>query len=73
VVFGKELPNPETGSALSTKNLNLAASKKRKRAFNQFEADFEDKLLELDQYNRPKIKVCLISGPPGLGIIKLIN
>ncbi len=52
---------------MSTKNLNLAASKKRKRVYNQFEADFEDKLLELDQYNRPKVKICLISGPPGLG------
>ena len=52
---------------MSTKNLNFAASKKRKRVYNQFEADFEDKLLELDQYNRPKVKICLISGPPGLG------
>jgi len=66
VVFGKELPN-EGQSAFSTKQLNIAAAKKRKRVFNQYEADFEDKLLELDQFNRPKIKVCLISGPPGLG------
>lgn len=66
VVFGKEM-HSEAQSALSTRQLNLAAAKKRKRVFNQYEADFEDKILELDQYNRPKIKVCLISGPPGLG------
>lgn len=66
VVFGKEL-HSEAQSALSTKQLNIAAAKKRKRVFNQYEADFEDKILELDQFNRPKIKVCLISGPPGLG------
>ena len=66
VVFGKEL-HSEAQSALSTKQLNIAAAKKRKRVFNQYEADFEDKILELDQHNRPKIKVCLISGPPGLG------
>lgn len=66
IVFGKELNNDKV-SALSTKDLNKSASKKRKRAFNQFEADFEDKLLELDEHNRPKIKAVLISGPPGLG------
>jgi len=66
VVFGKEL-HSEAQNALSTKQLNIAAAKKRKRVFNQYEADFEEKLLELDQFNRPKIKVCLISGPPGLG------
>ena len=58
VVFGKEL-NTDKLSALSTKDLNKSANKKRKRAFNQYEADFEDKLLELDEHNRPKIKVCL--------------
>jgi chromosome transmission fidelity protein 18 len=35
--------------------------------YNQNEADLEEKLIELDEYNRPKIKVALISGPPGLG------
>ena len=66
VVFGKEL-NSQKLSAMSTKDLNRSAAKKRKRPFNQFEADFEDKLLELDEHNRPKVKVALISGPPGLG------
>ena len=56
VVFGKELNNDKK-SALSTKDLNKSAAKKRKRVFNQYEADFEDKLLELDEYKRPKIKV----------------
>ena len=65
-MFGKEV-NSEKMAALSTKDLNKSAAKKRKRAFNQFEADFEDKLLELDEHNRPKLKVALISGPPGLG------
>ena len=41
-------------------------SKKRKSAFNNAEHEIEEKL-ELDEFHRPKIKVALISGPPGLG------
>ena len=66
VVFNKEL-HSDAQAALSTRQLNMAAAKKRKRVFNQHEADFEDKILELDQHNRPKVKVCLVAGPPGLG------
>ena len=66
VVFNKEL-HSDAQAALSTRQLNVAAAKKRKRVFNQHEADFEDKILELDQHNRPKVKVCLVAGPPGLG------
>lgn len=40
-------------------------SKKRKRVF---EDELAQKLLELDEMNRPKLKVALLSGPPGLGI-----
>lgn len=46
-----------------TTNIN---TKKRKRPLN-LESELEEKLLELDEMNRPKTKVALISGPPGLG------
>lgn len=52
-----------------TTNLN---SKKRKRPFNA-DAELEERLLELDEFNRPKTKVALISGPPGLGKTTLAN
>ena len=48
------------------KNENYSA-KKRKRDFKQNEAELEEKLVELDEQNRPKTKVALLSGPPGLG------
>ena len=72
VVFGKER-NSDKVSAMSTKEVNKSAAKKRKRHFNQQEADFEDKILELDEYNRPKVKVALISGPPGLGLLTIMR
>ena len=40
---------------------------KKKRLHNQNELEMQEKLLELDEFSRPKIKVALISGPPGLG------
>ena len=40
---------------------------KKKRLHNQNEVELQEKLAELDEFNRPKIKVALISGPPGLG------
>lgn len=46
-----------------TTNIN---TKKRKRPLN-LESELEEKMLELDEMNRPKTKVALISGPPGLG------
>ena len=46
---------------------NKQASKKRKRIFNQNEIELEEKLSELDDHKRPKIKVALLSGAPGLG------
>jgi predicted ATP-dependent serine protease len=48
-----------------------SSAKKRKRMYNQNEIELEEKLLELDDLNRPKFKVALISGPPGLGKIML--
>lgn len=67
-VFGKEVdkqkhepknrPPPSVGK-------DTPGSKKRKRVV---EDDIAEKLLELDELNRPKLKVALISGPPGLGV-----
>jgi chromosome transmission fidelity protein 18 len=62
IVFGKE-----RDKNAAEKKAEQNTNKKRKRVYNQTEADLEDKILELDEYNRPKIKVALISGPPGLG------
>lgn len=64
VVFGKELPMNDKRQKAEA---NKQASKKRKRIFNQNEIELEEKLSELDDYKRPKIKVALLSGSPGLG------
>jgi chromosome transmission fidelity protein 18 len=63
-VFGKELPMNDKRQKAEA---NKQASKKRKRIFNQNEIELEEKLSELDDYKRPKIKVALLSGSPGLG------
>ena len=63
-MFGKECRDKnKKAAAAGAEN----AYKKRKRVYNQAEADLEEKILELDEYNRPRVKVALISGPPGLG------
>lgn len=66
VVFGKEFDKERAASNKAQRELNNSV-KKRKRMFNQIESEMEEKLLELDEFNRPKAKVALISGPPGLG------
>lgn len=65
VVFGKELPSNDKKQQKA--EANRQASKKRKRIFDQNEIELEEKLSELDEYKRPKIKVALLSGAPGLG------
>jgi chromosome transmission fidelity protein 18 len=67
VVFGKEVDKEKLASRSKDLSASASAQKKRKRMYNQNEAELEEKLIELDEYNRPKIKVALISGPPGLG------
>lgn len=67
VVFGKEVNKEKMAETKALKDANTLSNKKRKRLYNQNELDIEAKLLELDEFNRPKIKVALISGPPGLG------
>jgi hypothetical protein len=72
IVFGKEKDKNAAEKAeqrAAQKQDN--SSKKRKRIFNQAEAELEERILELDEYNRPKVKVALISGPPGLGKSKI--
>ncbi len=67
-MFGKEKDKNAAEKAEQRAAQKLEnSSKKRKRVFNQAEAELEEKILELDEYNRPKVKVALISGPPGLG------
>ena len=63
----KEDSSAKGGKGNSNNNNNSFSSKKRKRDFNQNEAELEEKLVELDEQNRPKTKVALLSGPPGLG------
>ena len=69
VVFGKEIDKEKTASTSRTLKdaLNTIQNGKKKRMHNQNEIELQEKLLELDEFNRPKIKVALISGPPGLG------
>jgi chromosome transmission fidelity protein 18 len=62
VVFGKELPTNDKKQPRAE-----GPNKKRKRIFNQNEIELDEKLNELDEYKRPKIKVALLSGAPGLG------
>lgn len=74
VVFGKELEKdkPDNGAkSLSSNNkVDTPNNKKRKRMHNA-DAELEEKILELDELKRPKVKVALISGPPGLGSISI--
>ena len=74
-VFGKEVNKEKQKKTHETEtkgankqptNPNLS-SKKRKRDFLKNDTELEEKLIELDEHNRPKIKVALVSGPPGLG------
>ncbi|RNA43417.1 chromosome transmission fidelity 8 -like protein [Brachionus plicatilis] len=65
-VFGKELDKSKIENRVVMKETTNINSKKRKRPLN-LESELEEKLLELDDMNRPKTKVALISGPPGLG------
>jgi chromosome transmission fidelity protein 18 len=68
VVFNKEFHKEKASSVKTIQKDDVSNSgKKRKRMYNQNEIELEEKLLELDDHNRPKFKVALISGPPGLG------
>ncbi len=69
VVFGKEVDKEKgTANKALKDSLNMVGQgNKKKRLHNQNEIELQEKLLELDEFNRPKIKVALISGPPGLG------
>ncbi|XP_051559515.1 chromosome transmission fidelity protein 18 homolog isoform X2 [Myxocyprinus asiaticus] len=67
VVFGRERkPRPAPADARSnftnTQNQNLSQRFKTKSQITE-----EILEAELDQYKRPKFKVALLSGPPGLG------
>jgi hypothetical protein len=70
-VFGKEVEKDKhdvknrAASGLTVSKDTPNSSKKRKRLI---EDEMAEKLLELDELNRPKLKVALVSGPPGLGI-----
>jgi chromosome transmission fidelity protein 18 len=68
VVFGKDVDKEKINNrAKEAAAAALNQGKKRKGAYvNPNERELEEKL-ELDEFNRPKIKVALISGPPGLG------
>lgn len=66
-MFGKEVEREKhdhRGANAANNSKDTPNSRKRKR---YMEEEIAEKLLELDELNRPKLKVALISGPPGLG------
>ncbi|MCJ8747698.1 hypothetical protein PDJAM_G00156220 [Pangasius djambal] len=67
VVFGRERkPRPPT--AESRANSTSAQNQNQNQRFKTKSQITEEILeAELDQYKRPKLKVALLSGPPGLG------
>lgn len=67
VVFGKEVDKEKNSSNKALRDALNTMQNKKKRLHNQNEIELQEKLAELDEFNRPKIKVALISGPPGLG------
>uniref|UniRef100_A0A665ULW8 Chromosome transmission fidelity protein 18 homolog n=1 Tax=Echeneis naucrates TaxID=173247 RepID=A0A665ULW8_ECHNA len=71
VVFGRERKSRPARSDRQAPNQNSFKSNKGNQNLNRFKTKIEmtEELLEaeLDQYKRPKFKVALLSGPPGLG------
>ena len=67
VVFGKEVDKEKTSANKALRDALNTMQNKKKRLHNQNEIELQEKLAELDEFNRPKTKVALISGPPGLG------
>nr|XP_014342209.1 PREDICTED: chromosome transmission fidelity protein 18 homolog [Latimeria chalumnae] len=67
VVFGKE----RTAKKIKSNKENRPTFKQQKEQQNKWKskAQITEEILEseLDQHNRPKYKVALLSGPPGLG------
>ncbi|XP_053332569.1 chromosome transmission fidelity protein 18 homolog [Clarias gariepinus] len=65
VVFGREWkPRPPTAESRANSNQNQNQNQRFKTKSQITEEILE---AELDQYKRPKLKVALLSGPPGLG------
>ncbi|KAM7009286.1 chromosome transmission fidelity protein 18 homolog [Tautogolabrus adspersus] len=71
VVFGRERTSRPARSQTQAPNQNSFKSNQPNQNPNRFKSKIEmtEELLEaeLDQYKRPKFKVALLSGPPGLG------
>lgn len=71
VVFGRERKLHPVWSDRQAVNPNSVKSNQASQNTNRFKSKMEmtEELLEseLDQYKRPKLKVALLSGPPGLG------
>ncbi|XP_036942114.1 chromosome transmission fidelity protein 18 homolog [Acanthopagrus latus] len=71
VVFGKERKSRPVRSDRPAPNQNSFKPNQANQNPNRFKTKIEmtEELLEaeLDQYKRPKFKVALLSGPPGLG------
>uniref|UniRef100_A0A3B4AUM8 Chromosome transmission fidelity protein 18 homolog n=1 Tax=Periophthalmus magnuspinnatus TaxID=409849 RepID=A0A3B4AUM8_9GOBI len=70
VVFGRERKARPVHSQQTSKQISFKPNQPNQNA-NRFKSKVEmtEELLEaeLDQYKRPKFKVALLSGPPGLG------
>ncbi|XP_040002529.1 chromosome transmission fidelity protein 18 homolog [Xiphias gladius] len=71
VVFGRERKSRPARSDRQAPNQHSAKPNQGYQNANRFKSKIEmtEELLEaeLDQYKRPKFKVALLSGPPGLG------
>ncbi|CAK6971773.1 chromosome transmission fidelity protein 18 homolog [Scomber scombrus] len=71
VVFGKERKTRPVRSDRQAPNQNSSKPNQANQNPNRFKTKVEltEEILEaeLDQYKRPKFKVALLSGPPGLG------
>uniref|UniRef100_A0A3P9KUE8 AAA+ ATPase domain-containing protein n=1 Tax=Oryzias latipes TaxID=8090 RepID=A0A3P9KUE8_ORYLA len=71
VVFGRERKTRTARSDRQTANQNSFKPNQGNQTQNRFKSKIEmtEEILdaELDQYRRPKFKVALLSGPPGLG------
>ncbi|KAE8300396.1 Chromosome transmission fidelity protein 18-like protein [Larimichthys crocea] len=71
VVFGRERKSRPVRSDRQATNQNSFKPNQPNQNQNRFKSKIEvtEELLEaeLDQYKRPKFKVALLSGPPGLG------
>uniref|UniRef100_A0A673A3X1 Chromosome transmission fidelity protein 18 homolog n=1 Tax=Sphaeramia orbicularis TaxID=375764 RepID=A0A673A3X1_9TELE len=71
VVFGRERKSRSARSDRHALNQNSSKPNQPNQNANRFKSKIEvtEELLEaeLDQYKRPKFKVAMLSGPPGLG------